>query len=191
MYPLKAPLILASQSPRRKQLMQSLGWEFDIVVRPVDEPIPEKLPPRAVAIYIAEHKAKAYNDLARDHIVITADTLVVRDDKLIGKPQDEAEAFEMISSLSGRSHGVVSGVCIFYQGKFKSFVEETQVSFVDLTPEEIRYYIKTSPPLDKAGAYGIQDWLGMIAISGLEGDYYNVMGLPVYRLYQELKAYQQ
>ena len=189
MFPLTAPIVLASQSPRRHQLMKSTGWDFEVVVRPVDEPIPAGFSPREVAMFLAEHKAKAYTDIARDKIVVTADTLVVRDEELIGKPKDEADAFNMLKSLVGRSHGVVSGVALYHQEQIHSFVEETRVHFVPLSDEEIRYYIDTCHPLDKAGAYGIQDWIGMVGISGLEGDYYNVMGLPVYRLYKEMKMF--
>lgn len=184
-----APLILASNSPRRHQLLRDAGFEFEVFVRPVEEIIPEDMHPRAVAVLIAENKAKAYYDLAHEALIITADTIVVLDNQILGKPKDEIEAIEMLRMLSDNTHEVISAVCFLHKGKLKSFAASTKVTFRELTANEIRYYIDNYPPLDKAGAYGIQDWIGMIGITGIEGDYYNVMGLPVSVLYNEMEKY--
>lgn len=182
----KAPLILGSQSPRRQQLLREVGFDFEVVVRPVNEYFPEDLHPRAVAVMISENKAKPFDDLSAKHIVITADTIVALEDHLMGKPADAAEAMEMLGRLSGRTHSVFTGVTLFYQGRFRSFAEETLVTFRRLKKEEIAYYVNTYQPLDKAGAYGIQEWIGMTGVSRIEGDYYNVVGLPLARLVLEL-----
>ncbi len=183
---LSTPIILASASPRRQQLLQSIGLEFEVVVRSVDEYFPEDLHPRAVAVLISENKAKAYDDLSNDNTIITSDTIVVLDDQVIGKPADATEAIEMLKKLSGRTHLVITGVTIFHKGRFRSFSAETRVTFKDLQAWEIQYYVDQFQPFDKAGSYGIQEWIGMIGITGIEGDYYNVMGMPVSRLYEEL-----
>lgn len=182
----KAPLILGSQSPRRQQLLKDLGFEFEIIVRPVEEVVERDLHPRAVAVMISESKAKAFDDLTNKHIVITADTIVALGDEIMGKPADKEEAADLLRKLSGKTHLVVTGVTLFHKGRFKSFSEETTVTFRDLTEEEIWHYIRTAEPFDKAGAYGIQDWIGMIGITRIEGCYYNVMGLPLSKLYTEL-----
>ncbi len=184
-------MILASGSPRRQNLLKEAGLEFEIVVRDVDEFYPDDLQSRAVAVLIAENKAKAYDDLAPKNIVITADTIVSLDDHILGKPEDEADAFLMLKSLSGREHSVITAVTIFYKGKFRSFAEETKVFFKVLDDALIHRYIKECNPMDKAGAYGIQDWFGKEGIDRIEGDYYNVMGLPIDRVLEELKAYQK
>jgi len=183
---LSTPIILASASPRRQQLLQSIGLEFEVVVRDVDEYFPEDLHPRAVAVLISENKAKAYDDLSNDNTIITSDTIVVLDDQVIGKPADATEAIEMLKKLSGRTHLVITGVTIFHKGRFRSFSTETKVTFKELQAWEIQYYVDQFQPFDKAGSYGIQEWIGMIGITGIEGDYYNVMGMPVSRLYEEL-----
>jgi septum formation protein len=182
----KFPIVLASGSPRRKQLLEELGLTFEVLVRPVSELFPDDLHPRAVAVLIAENKAKAYLDLPGNKVVITADTLVVVDNEILGKPADEAEAVAMLKKLSAKTHQVITGVTISHEGKFKSFVEETQVTFRNLQDEEIRHYVARYKPYDKAGGYAIQEWIGQIGITRIEGDYYNVVGLPVSRLYQEL-----
>jgi len=182
----KAPLILASGSPRRAQLLKDAGFEFEVVVREVHEYIPEDIHPRAVAVLLSEHKAKAYDDLSTDSIVITADTIVALDDRALGKPADADEARAMLKLLSGRTHTVYSGASIFYKGKFKSLSDETLVTFRKLDESEISYYIEKYQPFDKAGSYGIQEWIGMIGVTRIEGDFYNVMGLPIGKLYREL-----
>ncbi len=184
----KHPLVLASGSPRRQQLLAEAGFEFEVLVRPVDEIIPDDLHPRAVAVLISENKAKAYTDLPSEKVIVTADTVVVVGEKILGKPADSAEARAMLLLLSGKTHQVMTGVTLLHEGKFKSFVEESQVTFRELTEAEIAYYINRDRPFDKAGAYGIQEWIGMVGITRIEGDYYNVMGLPMSRLYQELMA---
>ncbi len=182
----KAPLILASQSPRRAQLLKDAGFEFEVITRPVEEIIPDDIHPRAVAVLISENKAKAYDDLAKENIVVTADTIVALDGDVLGKPADANEARAMLKKLSGRSHLVISGATIFYKGRFKSISDETFVTFRRLDESEIEYYITNYQPFDKAGAYGIQEWIGMIGVSRIEGDFYNVMGLPIGKLYHEL-----
>ncbi len=182
------PIILASQSPRRQQLLQAIGLPFEVLVREVHEYIPEDLHPRAVAVMISENKAKAYDDLDKKYIIITADTVVALGGRVFGKPANAEEATEMLTLLSDKVHQVVTGVTIFHQGQFKSISEETHVTFRKLRPEDIAYYIEHFRPFDKAGAYGIQEWIGMIGVTKIEGDYYNVMGLPLSRVYQELQA---
>ncbi|MEL6673612.1 MAG: Maf family nucleotide pyrophosphatase [Bacteroidota bacterium] len=182
----KAPVLLASQSPRRHELLTALGLEFEVLVRSVDEYYPENIHPRAVAVMISENKAKAYDDLSNKYLILTADTIVALDDEVIGKPKDEAEAIRTLQRLSGKTHQVITGVTLFHAGRFKSFAEETLVHFRKLSESEIGFYVEKYQPYDKAGAYGIQEWIGMIGISRIEGDYYNVMGLPVGKLYQEL-----
>jgi septum formation protein len=188
---LKAPLILASQSPRRQQLLREAGFEFKVETRPVNEYFPEDIHPRAVAVLIAENKAKAYDDLAKKNIVITADTIVALQDRILGKPGSKEEAEAMLKVLSGTTHAVITAVTIFHKGKFHSFSEETQVTFRKLEDDMIKHYVKKYKPMDKAGAYGIQEWIGMMGVSRIEGDYYNVVGLPIGRLYQELKAFEK
>ena len=182
----KHPLILGSSSPRRKMLLESLGWKFEVIKREVSEYFPEELHPRAISVLISENKAKVYDDLSADHIIITADTLVVHEKKILGKPASSEEAIEMLRTLSGSDHLVITGVTVFTEGRFRSFSTETQVTFRSLTADEISYYVETFSPLDKAGSYGIQEWIGKIGISTITGDYYNVMGLPISRLYEEL-----
>ncbi|MEM7371485.1 MAG: Maf family nucleotide pyrophosphatase [Bacteroidota bacterium] len=185
----KAPLILASQSPRRQNLLKELGFDFEILVRPVKEVVEAGLSPTEVAISISETKANAYRDLAEDHIIITADTIVSLQGEIIGKPKDEADAAVLLRKLSGTTHTVVTAVSLLHQGRVRSFTAETGVSFRVLTEEEIQHYIRSFKPLDKAGAYGIQEWIGMIGITGIHGCYYNVMGLPLSKLYTELSRF--
>lgn len=179
-------LILGSQSPRRQALIGELGIPFQVMVRPTAEAIPPNLLPIQVVEAIAREKAEAFADLANEYIIITADTIVVCEGKILGKPQDETEAFEMLSLLSGNIHEVMTGVCIYKEGKIHSFVETTKVHFRELSDSEIWNYIRTHKPFDKAGAYGVQEGIGVIGITQIEGDFYNVMGLPVCRLHLEL-----
>jgi len=187
---LKVPILLASQSPRRQELLKNMGLDFEVQVREVDEIIPDDLAPRAVAVLISENKAKRYNDLSNEYLVITADTIVALDEKILGKPKDYDEAVKMLKYLSGRQHTVITGVTLFHKGKFRSFSRETFVTFRRLNDSEINYYVEKYQPYDKAGAYGIQEWLGMVAVSRLEGDFYNVMGLPTAALYSELVQFE-
>ncbi|MBN2598795.1 MAG: septum formation protein Maf [Marinifilaceae bacterium] len=183
-------LILASQSPRRHQMLKELGLIFEIRTKEVEEIYPEGLTPEQIPVYLAELKAKAFGaDFKSNELVITADTVVCVDDWILGKPKDRADAFEMLNALSGRSHQVISGVCLMSKEKKISFSTTTNVHFKALSEEEIDYYIDNYKPFDKAGAYGIQEWIGFIGIDGIEGSYFNVVGLPIQRLYQELSTF--
>ena len=168
-------IILASNSPRRRELLAGLGVTFEVRTLPgVDESYPDSLKGEDIPLYISREKAAAYRELmADDELVITADTIVWLDGRVLGKPKDEADACRMLRALSGRVHEVMTGV--------------TRVEFATLTEEEIDYYVEHYRPLDKAGAYGVQEWIGFIGVRSLDGSYFNVMGLPVQRLYQELK----
>ena len=185
---LKYKLILASNSPRRKELLAGLGVPFEVrVFQDIDEHYPESLPVNEVARYIAKEKADAYRRIvAPDELIITADTVVIVGDEILGKPIDEADAVRMLKLLSGRTHQVTTGVCLLTAEKERCFDVTTDVTFKALTDEEIHYYVNRYRPFDKAGAYGIQEWIGYIGVTGLHGSYYNVMGLPVQRIYQEL-----
>ena len=185
---LKYKLILASNSPRRKELLAGLGIPFEVrVLQDIDEHYPENLPVNEVARYIAKEKADAYRRIvAADELIITADTVVIVGDEILGKPVDEADAVRMLKLLSGRTHQVTTGVCLLTAEKERCFDVTTDVTFKALTDEEIHYYVNRYRPFDKAGAYGIQEWIGYIGVTGLNGSYYNVMGLPVQRIYQEL-----
>jgi len=180
-------LILASGSPRRQELMKALGIQFSVKVRDVDEQFPEELKDAEVALYLAGKKASAYTEeIALGHTVITADTIVCIDHFILNKPSGHEEAFEMLKKLSGRSHEVITGVCIKNKTVSRSFHVTTKVIFRELSDNEINYYINNFKPFDKAGAYGIQEWIGLVGLERLEGSYYNVVGLPVKELYEEL-----
>ena len=181
-------VILASNSPRRRELLAGLGLQFELrVLADIDENYPPTLPATQIAKYIAHKKAEANRAImAKNEMIITADTIVVVDDMVMGKPADDADAIRMLSTLSGKTHKVITGVCITTLNKQTVFDVTTGVTFKTLTDEEINYYITHFHPTDKAGAYGIQEWIGYIGVTGLEGSYYNVMGLPVQRIYDEL-----
>ncbi|MDY5006218.1 MAG: Maf-like protein [Prevotella sp.] len=181
-------VILASNSPRRRELLAGLGLQFEVrVLADIDENYPPTLPATQIAKYIAHKKAEANRAImANNEMIITADTIVVVDDMVMGKPADDADAIRMLSTLSGKTHKVITGVCITTLNKQTVFDVTTGVTFKTLTDEEINYYITHFHPTDKAGAYGIQEWIGYIGVTGLEGSYYNVMGLPVQRIYDEL-----
>lgn len=180
------PIILASKSPRRQELLTLMGIDFRVVHKEVDETYPDGLTPPEIAMYVSEKKARAFNELVDKEIVITADTIVVLDEKILGKPDNDQHAVEILSNLSGNMHEVITGVSLLRNGQFHSFFEVSQVFFKPITEEQIRHYIKIGNPMDKAGAYGIQEWIGLIAIERIEGSYTNVVGLPTHRLYQEL-----
>ena len=184
-------IILASNSPRRKELLSGLDLDYEVKVLPdIEETYPEKLPTEEIPLFIAEEKAAAYQQMMADNdLIITADTVVVLGDEVLGKPADLDDARRMLRELSGRTHQVITGVCLMTKDKKRSFAVTTDVTFKALTDEEIDYYVETYHPLDKAGAYGIQEWIGYVGISGLEGSFYNVMGLPTRRLYQCLKGF--
>lgn len=181
-------LILASNSPRRRELLAGLDLDFTVRVLPdIDESYPDTLDTCDIAQYIAEKKANAYREsIADDELVITADTIVVCDDRVLGKPADADEAHSMLRMLSGRTHEVITGVCLTTHKKTRAFSVTTQVTFDNLTDEQIDYYITHYRPFDKAGAYGIQEWIGYVGVSDLHGSYFNVMGLPVQRICKEL-----
>jgi len=182
-------IILASNSPRRRELLAGLGLDFEVrVLRGVDELYPATLPVDEVAEYIAAEKAAAYHStMLANELIVTADTVVICDDEVLGKPVDEVDACRMLRQLSGKTHHVVTGVCLTTKTAQRRFSVTTEVTFKALTDEEIHYYVDTYRPLDKAGAYGIQEWIGYIGCTGLKGSYYNVMGLPVQRIYSELQ----
>lgn len=186
----KYSVILASNSPRRKELLSGLDIDYTVrIIKGIEETFPEELhDSRAIAEYIAAKKAEAYlPTLAANELLITADTSVWAGSKLYGKPADRAEAMEMLRTLSGCTHAVVTGVCIATATWQKSFSAVTEVTFDNLSDEEIAYYVDRYQPMDKAGAYGVQEWIGYIGVKSISGSYFNVMGLPVQRLYKELQ----
>ena len=193
-------IVLASNSPRRKELLAGLGIPYDVfVLQGIDESYPDNLPANEVAEYIARKKAKAYvnvnpNDNSKLStlnsqlsLILTADTIVVCDGEILGKPRDAADACAMLRKLSGKTHQVYTGYCLQTADKTVSGTVCSDVTFKELSDEEITYYVEKYKPLDKAGAYGIQEWIGYIGITGIRGSYYNVMGLPVQRIYEEIK----
>lgn len=184
-------IILASNSPRRKELLAGIDVKFDVrVIRDIDESYPASLPTKDIAEYISRKKATVYRQqMASDELIITADTIVVLDSEVMGKPHDEADASRMLHELSGRTHQVITGVTLTTIDRQRSFSVETDVTFKSLTDEEINYYIQHYKPYDKAGAYGIQEWIGHIGVTALKGSYFNVMGLPVQRIYEALRQF--
>lgn len=182
-------IILASNSPRRKELLSGLGIDFEVrVKKDIKESFPTDYPTHDIPQYLAMQKASAYQ-IADDELLITADTMVIVDNKALGKPHNEAEARLMLQEISGRTHQVVTGVCIRTNQKEHSFSVTTDVTFKQLADGEISHYITTYKPFDKAGAYGIQEWIGYIGVTSIHGSYFNVMGLPVQRIYEELKKF--
>lgn len=179
-------LLLASNSPRRKELLTQLGYQFDIVKIDVDESYPSDLKPHEIAEYVSAKKAKAF-DVNENEILLTSDTIVALDQKILLKPKDENEAFEMIKSLSGKVHQVYTAFTLKAVDSEISKTSKTDVEFSEISDEEIKFYIKTYKPFDKAGSYGIQEWLGMTKIKNISGSFYSVMGLPVDLVYEELK----
>lgn len=174
------PVILASQSPRRKQLMELAGIPFEVKVVDTAETFPPDMDIPEVPVHIARQKSEAVAHLCNtDDIIVTADTVVVLDDKIIGKPKDREDAISILTSLSGRTHRVITGVVIKSGSQEHAFSQTTEVHFKPLTQEQIIYYIDEHKPYDKAGAYGVQDWIGVVAIKGINGCFYNVMGLPI------------
>ena len=185
----KYNITLASKSPRRKELLAMLDVPFKIHVKDgIDESYPSDMPAIEVAEFLSRLKGKAYaEDIKENGMVITADTIVILDGKIYGKPKDEADAVEMLMQLQGRTHTVASGVCVATNEKIVSFTTTTDVSFAPLSRKEAEWYVEKYRPLDKAGAYGIQEWIGCAAVAGIDGSFYNVMGLPVHQLYNVLK----
>ena len=186
---MKNRLVLASNSPRRKELLRGLGIDFEVrLIRDIDESYPAALPVNDVAVHISKAKASAYLDtMSENEVVLTADTVVVCDGQILGKPQDAEDARRMLGLLSGKSHEVITGVTLSTLQWQRSFAVTTVVWFKELTADEIGFYVDSYRPFDKAGAYGIQEWIGYIGVQRIEGSYFNVMGLPVQRIYEELK----
>lgn len=185
----KYKIKLASNSPRRRELLSGLGIDYEVKLLPgIDETYPDSLKGEEIPVYIARKKAEAYRaTLQPEELILTADTVVCIDGKVLGKPKDEEDACGMLRLLSGRTHQVITGVCLMTMAFQKSFASVTDVTFDALSEEEIRYYVEKYRPMDKAGSYGVQEWIGFIGVTGLSGSFYNVMGLPVQRLYKELK----
>ena len=184
----KYKVILASNSPRRKDLLAGLGVDYEVRTLPdVDESYPETLQGADIPLYIAKEKADAYVAMMQPgELMITADTIVWLDGKVLGKPWDREDALQMLRTMSGRTHEVFTGVCITTTDWQRSFTAQTEVRFATLSEEEIAYYVDNFQPMDKAGAYGVQEWIGFIGVENISGSYYNIMGLPVQKLYREL-----
>jgi len=183
-------IILASKSPRRQNLLKELGFEFEIKTKEVEEIYDSDLKREQVAIYLSELKSNAFKaDVKDNDLVITSDTIVCLNDEIIGKPNDRVDAINMLSKLSGNKHEVITAVTLMSKEKQHTFYEVTEVYFKTLTKEEVEYYIDNYKPYDKAGSYGVQEWFGYIAIEKINGSYYNVMGLPVKKLYEELNNF--
>jgi septum formation protein len=186
----KYRIILASRSPRRQKLLHEMGIRFTTLVREYEEYYPDNLKGEEIATYLSEQKAKSFlNEVTVGEIVITADTIVWCENEVLGKPSDAEDAKRMIRKLSGNTHEVITGVTLLSASKEKTFSDSTRVTFEILSEEEISYYIDNFKPFDKAGAYGIQEWIGVAACSRIEGSYFNVVGLPVQKLYKELKEF--
>lgn len=185
-------IVLASQSPRRKQLLEWAEIEFDVMVKPTDETYPDHLPLDEIPIHIARNKALAlradpsFQQWEKNIPILAADTVVVLEGEIIGKPENESHAIEILTRLSGKKHEVITGVVIFNHQEEISFSDSTAVWFHELSKEEIQFYVQKYKPYDKAGAYAIQEWIGVVGIKKIEGDFYNVMGLPVSRVVQAI-----
>ena len=184
-------ILLASNSPRRRELLGGLGVEYEVVSLPeIDESYPPTLQGVEIPTYIAARKAEAYSQWMKDDtLLITADTIVWRDGQVYGKPADAQDACKMLRELSGKTHTVITGMALTTCNKQRTFAVESYVTFAQLDEDEIEHYVSKYKPFDKAGAYGIQEWIGYIGVTALEGSYFNVMGLPVQRLYKELKQW--
>lgn len=189
---MKYKILLASKSPRRREILHLLRLPFTVVtIEGLDESFPEDLPAEKVSEFIANKKADAFlKRIGTDELIITADTVVVCDGRIMGKPKDKVEAFKMLEFLSGKTHKVITGVTVATKEKRFSFSSTTDVTFAPLSKEEITFYIDTFHPFDKAGAYGIQEWIGAAAVAKIDGSFYNVMGLPIHRLYRVLKEFE-
>lgn len=183
----KYKIILASKSPRRKMLLEGMGFSFVVACPEIEETFPNDIPIKEVPVYLAEKKANSLLHLIKNNtLLISADTIVCVDNIILGKPRNNEDAFSMLKSISGRSHYVITGVCLKTIDKQKTFYAESKVFFRTLTDEEINYYIENYKPFDKAGAYGVQEWIGYVGIEHIEGSYFNVMGLPTQLLYKEI-----
>lgn len=187
----KYNIVLASKSPRRQELLKGIGIDFSILTKEVDENYPSRLPLIDVAPFLSLKKAKAFDDaeLPENYMVITADTVVIVENEILGKPKDRDDAVRMMKLLSGKVHKVVTGVTVHTKEKTKTFSVVSKVTFETLDNQEVDYYIDNFKPYDKAGAYGVQEWIGYIGVSNVEGSYYNVMGLPTQKLYKVIKEF--
>ncbi len=186
MFKLQIPLLLASGSPRRKEILHQAGFEFEVKIKNTDEVYPADIPLQDVPQYLAKLKAAAFDEESKSKIILTADTVVILENKILGKPKDAAHALEMLKSMSGKPHDVVSGFCIKYKNEEIAYSNHSKVYFKSFSDEELHYYIHNFKPFDKAGAYGIQEWIGLVGIERIEGSFYNVMGLPIHLVYKEL-----
>jgi septum formation protein len=183
-------IILASKSPRRQNLIKELGFEFEIRTKDIEEIYPDNLKKEQVAIYLSELKAAAFEkELKSDELIITSDTIVCLGDRIIGKPKDKQDSINMLSDLSGNMHEVITAVTLMTRNKKVTFYDVTEVYFKALSTDEIDYYVNNYEPYDKAGSYGVQEWMGYIGIEKINGSYYNVMGLPVKKLYEALENF--
>jgi len=187
----KYEIVLASNSPRRKELLQRMGVNFKVrTLFGIDESYPDSLKGEDIVCYISRNKAKAYqSSMAPNELLITADTIVYVDGEVMGKPKNAEQAKEMLHKLSGKTHQVITGVTIVTAKRTENFGVTSQVKFTNITDEEINFYVDNYLPFDKAGAYGIQEWIGIVAVEEIKGSYFNVVGLPVQRLYQKLKTF--
>lgn len=187
----KYNIILASKSPRRQELLRGMGVKFTILTRETPENFPAEMPLDKVPQFLSQQKSKAFdeNELPENYLIITSDTIVIAENEILGKPKDRDDALRMLALLSGKTHHVVTGVTVRSAKKVKTFSVKSKVTFAALDADEMAYYVDNYRPYDKAGAYGIQEWIGYVGISGLNGSFYNVMGLPTRRLYQVLKDF--
>ncbi|RNC64821.1 Maf family nucleotide pyrophosphatase [Proteiniphilum sp. X52] len=187
----KYHLILASNSPRRRELLSGIDVEYEVLALPdIDESYPDDLPHEEIPEFLAKKKASAYISLLRDDtLLLTADTVVLLHDRILGKPLDKEDAKRMLKELSGETHRVVTGVCLTSRQKQVCFSDTAHVTFGLLTDDEIDYYVEKYDPSDKAGAYGVQEWIGYVGVKGIEGSYFNVMGLPIFKVYRELRRF--
>jgi septum formation protein len=186
---LERKLILGSNSPRRKEILNMAGFEFEVIVRPINESFSAEMQIEKVPEYLAKKKAEAFADLAEKSLILTADTVVILNGQILNKPTDQNDARLMLHLLSGKTHRVITAICIYYDNNLICHSEETEVTFKMLSTEEIDFYIYNHSPLDKAGAYGVQDFIGMIGVTDLKGSFYNVMGLPIHAVYQLFKPF--
>lgn len=187
---MKHTIILASKSPRRQELLRHIIPQFEVRTKEIDEIYPDSLAAKEVAAYLAELKANSFaEELQNNELIITSDTTVCLENKLYGKPKDAEDAFQILKELSGKKHQVITGVCLLSKDKKEVFSETTHVYFRALSKEEIRFYIENYQPFDKAGSYAIQEWIGMIGIEKIEGDYFNVVGLPLFSLHEKLNHF--
>ncbi|MEA4976678.1 MAG: Maf-like protein [Paludibacter sp.] len=186
----KYKIILGSASPRRQELLCGINLDFEVIPMDVEESYPPYLTGVEIPMYLADKKADAYKNMLNDELmVITADTIVFLDGKVLGKPVDKTDAFKMLQRLSGKTHQVITGVCISTNLRRRTFHTISEVKFARLSDTEIEYYLEHYAPYDKAGSYGVQEWIGFIAVENINGSYFNVMGLPIQRLYNELKRW--